>query len=119
MGTESREIQSDATSVFGAIAFLSSHPARESHDLALVADPTFQHTAFEVRSLPDLRALHQRVLGRGVPVKMALNHGASLANAMNAIGRAVTPIRESAAEARATLRDHHGRAYGAPPAAPP
>ena len=67
------------TSVFGATAFLSSHPARESHDLALFADPTFRHTAFKVRSLADLRAFHQRVLGRGVPVKMALNHGASLA----------------------------------------
>jgi catechol-2,3-dioxygenase len=67
------------TPVFGATAFLSSHPARGSHDLALFADPTFQHTAFEVPSLADLRAFHQRVLGRGVPVKMALNHGASLA----------------------------------------
>ena len=66
------------TSVFGATAFLSSHPAQESHDLALFANPTFQHTAFKVRSLADLRAFHQRVLGRGVPVKMALNHGVSL-----------------------------------------
>ena len=66
------------TSVFGATAFLSSHPARESHDLALFANPAFQHTAFAVRSLADLRVLHQRVLGRGVPVKMALNHGVSL-----------------------------------------
>jgi catechol-2,3-dioxygenase len=67
------------TSAFGATAFLSSCPAEESHDLALVADPVFQHTAFKVRSLADLRTLHQRVIGRGVPVKMALNHGASLA----------------------------------------
>ena len=67
------------TSVFGATAFLSSHPARESHDLALFADPPFQHTPFKVRTLADLRAFHQRVRGRGVPVKMALNHGASLA----------------------------------------
>src|SRR5262249_25876324 len=66
------------TSVFGATAFLSSHPARESHDLALFANPALQHTAFEVRSLAVLRAFHQRVLGRGVPVKMALNHGVSL-----------------------------------------
>jgi catechol-2,3-dioxygenase len=66
-------------SVFGATAFLSSHPAQESHDLALVADPAFQHTAFKVLSLADLRAFRQRVLGGGVPVKMALNHGASLA----------------------------------------
>ena len=67
------------TSVFGATAFLSSHPAEVPVDLALFANPAYQHTAFEVRSLADLRALHQRVLGRGVPVKMALNHGASLA----------------------------------------
>jgi catechol-2,3-dioxygenase len=67
------------TPAFGATAFLSSHPAQESHDLAIVADPAFQHTAFKVRSLADLRALHQWVLGRGVPVKLALNHGASLA----------------------------------------
>jgi catechol-2,3-dioxygenase len=67
------------TPVFGATAFLSSQPSRGSHDLALVADPTYQHTAFEVPSLADLRAFHQRVLGRGVPVKMALNHGSSLA----------------------------------------
>ena len=66
-------------SAFGATAFLSSHPAEESHDLALFADPTLQHTAFKVPSLADLRAAYQRVLGRGVPVKTALNHGASLA----------------------------------------
>ena len=67
------------TSAFGASAFLSSHPAQESHDLALFADPAYQHTAFKVRSLADLRAIHQRVIGRGVPVKMAFNHGVSLA----------------------------------------
>ena len=46
------------TSAFGASAFLSSHPAQESHDLALFANPAFQHTAFAVRSLADLRAFH-------------------------------------------------------------
>ena len=66
------------TSALGATAFLSSHPAEGSLDLALFANPAFQHTAFAVRSLADLRVLHQRVLGRGVPVKMALNHGVSL-----------------------------------------
>ena len=65
-------------SAFGATALLSSRPAEALLDLALVANPAYQHTAFEVRSLADLRALHQRVLGRGVPVKMALNHGVSL-----------------------------------------
>jgi catechol-2,3-dioxygenase len=66
------------TSVLGATAFLSSRPAEVPVDLALFADPAYQHTAFEVRSLADLRAFHRRVLGRGVPVKVALNHGVSL-----------------------------------------
>ena len=67
------------TPVFGACAFLSSHPAEEHHDLALFANPAYQHTAFKVRSLADLRAMYQRVLDRGVPVKMAFNHGVSIA----------------------------------------
>ena len=67
------------TSAFGASAFLSSHPAEESHDLALFANPAYQHTAFKVRSLAHLRAMYQRVLGRGVPIKMAFNHGVSFA----------------------------------------
>src|SRR6516225_5107148 len=66
------------TAALGATAFLSSHPAEGSLDLAFFANPAYQHTAFEVRSLADLRAFHQRVLGRGVPIKMALNHGVSL-----------------------------------------
>ena len=66
------------TSALGATAFLSSHPAEGSLDLALFANPAFQHTAFAVRSLADLRAFHQRVIGWGVPVNMALNHGVSL-----------------------------------------
>jgi catechol-2,3-dioxygenase len=66
------------TSGLGAAAFLSSHPAEVPVDLTLFANPAYQHTAFEVRSLADLRALHQRFLDRGVHVKMALNHGVSL-----------------------------------------
>jgi catechol-2,3-dioxygenase len=66
-------------SAFGASAFLSSRSSEEHHDLAIVANPAFQHTAFKVRSLADLRAVFQRVLGRGVPVKMAFNHGVSIA----------------------------------------
>ena len=62
----------------GDSAFLSSRPAEGSHDLALFADPAYRHTAFKVRSLADLRAFYRRVIGKGVPVKMALNHGASL-----------------------------------------
>jgi catechol-2,3-dioxygenase len=67
------------TSAFGATAFLTSNPAEESHHLALFTNPAYQHTAFKVRSLADLRALHQRVIDRGVPVRMTFNHGASLA----------------------------------------
>ena len=66
------------TAALGATAFLSSHPAEGSIDLVLFANPVYQHTAFEVRSLADLRAFYQRVVGRGLPVKMALNHGTSL-----------------------------------------
>ena len=66
-------------SAFGATAFLRSRPAEESHDLALFADPAYRHTAFKVRSLADLRAFYRRVIGKGVAVKMALNHGSSLA----------------------------------------
>jgi catechol-2,3-dioxygenase len=66
------------TSALGATAFLSSRPAEMAIDLALFANPALQHTAFEVRSLVDLRAFHQRAVGRGVPVKVALNHGVSL-----------------------------------------
>ena len=66
------------TAALGATAFLSSHPAEQSLDLALFANPALQHTAFDVCSLADLRAFYQRALGQGVPVKMALNHGVSL-----------------------------------------
>jgi catechol-2,3-dioxygenase len=66
------------TSALGENVFLSSRPAEVSVDLALFANPAFQHTAYEVRSLADLRTFHQRILNRGVQVKMALNHGVSL-----------------------------------------
>jgi catechol-2,3-dioxygenase len=66
-------------SAFGTTAFLSSRSSAEHHDLAIVANPAYQHTAFKVRSLGHLRAVHQRVLGRGVPVKMSFNHGVSIA----------------------------------------
>src|SRR5262245_56413580 len=66
------------TSALGATAFLSSRPAEVTVDLALFDNPALQHTAFEVHSLADLRAFYQRVICRGVPVKIALNHGVSL-----------------------------------------
>jgi len=66
-------------SAFGATAFLTSHKDEESHDLALFANPAYRHTAFKVRSLADLRAFYRRVIDKGVTVKMAFNHGVSLA----------------------------------------
>ncbi|MCI0573768.1 MAG: VOC family protein [Myxococcaceae bacterium] len=64
--------------VLGPTAFLGSHPAEAPFDLSIFANPALAHTAFEVRSLEDLRALHQWVIGRGVPIKMTLNHAVSL-----------------------------------------
>jgi catechol-2,3-dioxygenase len=66
-------------SAFGASAFLRSRSSEEHHDLVLVANPAFQHTAFKVGSLAHLRAMYERVLSRSVPVKMAFNHGVSIA----------------------------------------
>ena len=66
------------TSDLGENVFLSSHSADAAVNLALFGNPAFQHTAFEVRSLADLRAFHRRVLDRNVRVKLALNHGVSL-----------------------------------------
>ena len=72
------EVVPTDTAALGATAFLSSHPAEGSLDLAFFANPALRHTAFEVRSLADLRAFYRRALGQGVPIKMALNHGVSL-----------------------------------------
>lgn len=66
------------TSALGENVFLSSRPTEASVALALFTNPAFQHTAFEARSLADLRAFDQRILCRGMQVKMALNHGISL-----------------------------------------
>jgi catechol-2,3-dioxygenase len=66
------------TSTLGATAFLSSQPGSRPIDLGRFANAAHRHTSFEVRSLADLRAFHQRVLDVGVPVQMALNHGVSL-----------------------------------------
>src|SRR5262249_28047810 len=54
------------TAALGVTAFLSSHPAEVPADLVFFTNPAFQHTAFEVGSLADLRAFHERVLSRGV-----------------------------------------------------
>lgn len=64
---------------FGACAFLSSRPDEENHEIVFFADARYAHTAFRVASLAELREHHRRVVERGIPVKMALNHGCSLA----------------------------------------
>ena len=63
----------------GATAFLCSRPTEESHEIALFANPAFQHFAFKVSSLAELRRIHARVLARKLTVKHAFNHGVSLA----------------------------------------
>jgi catechol 2,3-dioxygenase-like lactoylglutathione lyase family enzyme len=70
---------SSADGPFGATAFLSSRPEEEDHELALFANPMFRHFAFKVASLTDLRALYRKITERGIPIKMAMNHGCSLA----------------------------------------
>jgi len=70
---------SPADDPFGASAFLSNQPDRESHHLAIFQQKQFAHTAFKVASLADLRDYYRRVAARGLPIKMALNHGVSLA----------------------------------------
>jgi catechol-2,3-dioxygenase len=66
------------TAALGPNVFLSSHREQGSLDLAFFANPVLQHIAFEVSSLADLRAFHQRIIDRGLPIKLVLNHGVSL-----------------------------------------
>src|SRR5262245_53975177 len=70
---------SSADGPFGATAFLSSRPEEENHELALFANPMYRHFAFKVGSLAHLRTLYRQITERGIPIKMAMNHGCSLA----------------------------------------
>jgi len=70
---------SGADGPFGASAFLSSRPHEESHEIVIFDNPALKHTAFKVATLADLRGRYQDIVKRGVRVKMALNHGVSLA----------------------------------------
>src|SRR5262249_62208773 len=65
------------TAALGTTAFLSSHPVAAVVDLVFFANSSYQHTAFEVASLADLRALYRPGTRPGGPVQMALNHGVS------------------------------------------
>ena len=70
---------SEAGDDFGASAFLSSRPEAESHHLAIFRRREFAHMAFKVDTLAELRDYYRRVGERGLPIKMAFNHGISLA----------------------------------------
>jgi catechol-2,3-dioxygenase len=70
---------SDASDQFGASAFLSSRPDEESHHLAIFKERAYAHIAFKVGSLAELRDHYRRVVERGLPIKLSLNHGVSLA----------------------------------------
>jgi catechol-2,3-dioxygenase len=63
----------------GASNFLSSRPDEESHEIVFFADARLRHTAFRVATLAELRERYRSVAARGLPIKMALNHGVSLA----------------------------------------
>lgn len=64
---------------FGATAFLSSRPDEEHHEIALFANPELAHTAFKVSSLDELRAMHKRVVEKGIPIRFTADHGCSFA----------------------------------------
>jgi catechol-2,3-dioxygenase len=59
--------------------FLSSRPHEEAHELVFTSNPELAHVAFKVDTLADLRAFYQYIVEKGLPIKMAFNHGASLA----------------------------------------
>ena len=70
---------SDASSPVGASTFLSSRPEEESHEIVFFTNSDFAHTAFKVASIADLRDFHAGVVQRGIDVRMAVNHGVSIA----------------------------------------
>jgi len=63
----------------GPTSFLSSRPEEEDHELAIFAGAKYRHLAFKVASLADLRALYHQVVARGIPIKLTMVHGRSLA----------------------------------------
>ena len=64
---------------FGASAFVCSRPDEESHEIALLDNPTLAHVAFKVSSLKEFRSVYARVLERKIAIKFAYNHGVSFA----------------------------------------
>jgi catechol-2,3-dioxygenase len=70
---------SDASHPLGPTAFLSSRPTEESHEIAMFSNPEAAHRAFKVGSLAALKQFHQKIVGRGIPVKFQFLHGISFA----------------------------------------
>ncbi len=71
--------ESPPDSPAGATLFLSHNPAAENHDLVFFDNPAFAHTAFKLASLDDLLMFYHQIKARGLPIKLAFNHGSSLA----------------------------------------
>ena len=73
------QIVSNIDDPVARMIFLSSRPSEEAHEIVFTSNPELAHVAFKVETLADLRAFYQQVVERGLPIKMAFNHGASLA----------------------------------------
>jgi catechol-2,3-dioxygenase len=71
--------ESPASAPFGATLFLSGNPEEEDHDIVFFDNPAFAHTAFKVASLGELLTFYRQIKERGLPIRLALNHGGSLA----------------------------------------
>lgn len=61
------------------MVFLSSRPDEEAHEIVFISNPELAHVAFKVETLADLRTFYQHIVEMDLPIKMAFNHGASLA----------------------------------------
>lgn len=73
------QIVSSVNDPIAQMVFLSSRPDEEAHELVFTSNPELAHVAFKVETLADLRAFYQHIVEMGLPIKMAFNHGASLA----------------------------------------
>lgn len=73
------QIVSDIDHPMARMIFLSSRPHEEAHELVFTSNPEGAHVAFKVETLADLRAFYQHIVDKGLLIKMAFNHGASLA----------------------------------------
>ena len=71
--------ESPADAPFGATLFLSAHPEEENHEIVFFGNPALAHTAFRVASLGELQAFYRHIKEQGLPIKVAWNHGVSLA----------------------------------------